>query len=88
MLNIQHAQALGLLPPVSPSAIELFADASLAGCEAALLSADGIAGFGSLTEKIKPINLSLVPAYEEAYIDHLRLRPMVMSPEGNNCHAC
>jgi uncharacterized 2Fe-2S/4Fe-4S cluster protein (DUF4445 family) len=76
-LNIANAQSLGLLPPIDPAKIELFADASLAGCEKALLSPNGELFFTRLMSKIKPINLSLVPEYEDMYIDHLRLRPIV-----------
>jgi uncharacterized 2Fe-2S/4Fe-4S cluster protein (DUF4445 family) len=75
-LNIEHAQAVGLLPRIAPALIELAADASLAGCERALLSAHGAEQFAALTTRIKAINLSLVADYEDRYIDHLRLRPV------------
>jgi len=79
-LDIPHAQAVGLLPLIASDRIELFADASLAGCEAALLSDLGHEWFTGLTAKAKTINLSLVPDYEDRYIDHLRLRPIPMNP--------
>lgn len=76
-LDIANAQALGLLPALSGGRIELYADASLAGCERALLAADsGEECLGALTAKIKAVNLSLQPDYDESYIDHLRLRPI------------
>lgn len=75
-LDIAHAQAVGLLPMIDPAHIELFADASLAGCEAALLSTNGQERFAGLTDSCKPINLSLVEGYDDRYIDHLRLRPI------------
>jgi uncharacterized 2Fe-2S/4Fe-4S cluster protein (DUF4445 family) len=79
-LDISHAQSVGLLPPIAPERIELFADASLAGAEAALLSTDGQARFAALTDSCKTLNLSLVEDYDDRYIDHLHLRPI---PTGN-----
>lgn len=75
-LNIEHAQALGLLPSLSPALIELYGDASLAGAEQALLSTDGSERWQDLTAKIKAINLSSTPDYDLSYIAHLRLRPI------------
>ena len=75
-LNIQNAQSVGLLPPISSALVELYADASLAGCELALQSTDGAGRFAALTAGIKATNLSLAPGYENRYIDHLRLRPI------------
>jgi len=64
------------LPPIDPGRIELAADATLAGCERALLTAGGEKLFSALTGQMRTINLSLVSEYEDCYIDHLRLRPM------------
>ncbi len=78
-LDVTHAQAVGLLPPLDPACIELDADASLAGCETGLLQADGSAAFAALTARIDAINLSLISDYDERYINHLRLRPIIGS---------
>lgn len=75
-LNIENAQALGLLPPISPEKIELNADASLAGCELALLSKDNMALFEEITANAQTFNLSLIPSYEDRYINHLLLKPI------------
>jgi uncharacterized 2Fe-2S/4Fe-4S cluster protein (DUF4445 family) len=75
-LNVAHAQSLGLLPPVDPTRISLFGDASLAGAECALLRADGAGQMEQLTRAMEEINLSLVPGYDDTYIDQLRLQPM------------
>lgn len=75
-LNVPYAQSVGLLPSIDSSLIELRADASLAGCEQALLSPAGRLKFSCLRDKIKAVNMSLVPEYEDRYIDHLRLRPI------------
>ena len=76
-LDIGHAQSLGLLPPLDPARIELFADASLAGAEMGLLHPDaGAAAFAALGERIVAFNLAQVSDYDDRYIDHLRLRPI------------
>jgi uncharacterized 2Fe-2S/4Fe-4S cluster protein (DUF4445 family) len=75
-LNIAHAQAVGLLPAIDPTAIELHAEASLAGCERALLAGLGATGFATLTKNAQVFNLSFIEGYEDRYIDHLRLRPV------------
>lgn len=75
-LDIANAQLLGLLPPIDPARIELFSDASLAGCERALLSAQGGVRFGAVASKIHPFNLSLETGFDDLFIDRLRLCPM------------
>ncbi|MDD5228665.1 MAG: ASKHA domain-containing protein [Methylococcales bacterium] len=75
-LNIQNAQAIGLLPPISPDKVELNADASLAGCELALLSEESYALFDKITANAQTFNLSLMPDYENRYINHLLLKPI------------
>lgn len=75
-LGIPAAQAVGLLPQIDPACIELMADASLAGCEHALLQPDGPAAFARLAKCIEACNLSLVSDYDDRYINHLRLRPV------------
>jgi len=75
-LDLDHARATGLLPALDPARIELLADASLAGCERALLSADGIEYFDRIASKSDTINLSWIEGFEDRYIDHLRLRPV------------
>lgn len=75
-LNINHAQSVGLLPTINSNIIELYADATLSGCERALLSCDGSKFFSDIIGKIHAVNLSLVNEYDDCYIDHLRLRPI------------
>lgn len=75
-LDLANATMLGLLPPIDPAHIELRADASLAGCEQALLSPDAMCLFDALRPRIRIINLSQVAGYEDRYIEHLRLRPI------------
>jgi uncharacterized 2Fe-2S/4Fe-4S cluster protein (DUF4445 family) len=75
-LHVDHAQQVGLLPPVDSALIELDADAALAGCERALLAADSAEPFRRLAAKAIPRNLSVAAGYEDRFIDHLRLVPI------------
>jgi uncharacterized 2Fe-2S/4Fe-4S cluster protein (DUF4445 family) len=75
-LDIAHAQAVGLLPQIDPGRVELYADATLAGCERALLTQDGAALFATANDKVLATNLSMAKEYDDCYIDHLRLRPV------------
>lgn len=75
-LDIANAQAVGLLPDIDRTRIELFADAALSGCERALLSRDGRGLFTAICRKAYPVNLSVAASYEDCYIDQLRLRPL------------
>lgn len=84
-LDIAHAQAVGLLPPVDPSIIELTADATLAGCERALLTSDGESLFSDLSRLAHPVNLSFSETFEDCYIDHLRLKPIQPTIRGSPC---
>lgn len=74
-LDIGHAQAIGLLPEIDRGRIELHADATLAGCERALLSSEGASLFRHAGEKIRPVNLSQISSYDDNYINHLHLCP-------------
>lgn len=73
-LNIENAQAIGLLPAISVEKVELYADASLAGCELALLCENGAQILTQLTRHAKTFNLSLIPSYDDCYINQLRLK--------------
>lgn len=79
-LDVANAQAVGLLPPIAPTLVELSADAALTGCERALLTPKGETLFDMSGRQVSPINLSLVADYETSYINHLRLLPVPASP--------
>lgn len=74
-LDFKHAQELGLLPP-GHFTHELFGDATLAGCERALLSPNLDEPFATLAARAQTINLSQRPDYENLFIDQLRLKPI------------
>jgi uncharacterized 2Fe-2S/4Fe-4S cluster protein (DUF4445 family) len=75
-LDVTHAQAVGLLPAITPDRIELLADATLAGCERALLAEQGERLFARINGLAHAVNLSLIEGYDNGYIENLRLRPI------------
>lgn len=75
-LDVGHAQALGLLPPVPPGCVELHGAAALAGCERALLSPDGAGLLAAAARLARPVNLALVEGYDDRFVEHLRLGPV------------
>lgn len=83
-LDLAHAQAIGLLPPLPLERIECHAEASLSGCEQALFAEPGEDPFARLRAVAKGINLSLQPDFEARFIEHLRLRPMPLEFGASN----
>jgi uncharacterized 2Fe-2S/4Fe-4S cluster protein (DUF4445 family) len=75
-LNCPHAQAIGLLPSVPPSQIELCGNTALAGCEWLLLSPASAADLAWLRERMTVINLSQAPEFERLFLESLYLEPM------------
>jgi uncharacterized 2Fe-2S/4Fe-4S cluster protein (DUF4445 family) len=84
-LDVAHAQAVGLLPSIAQDLIELYAEATLAGCEQALLRADGESLFTALAALASPVNLSNTETFDDCYIDHLRLKPIPATIGGAIC---
>jgi uncharacterized 2Fe-2S/4Fe-4S cluster protein (DUF4445 family) len=75
-LDIGNAHALGLLPAVAAERVELWADASLAGCERLLLVPSAREELSTLLSRIILRNMSLVIDFDRRYIDQLRLLPI------------
>jgi uncharacterized 2Fe-2S/4Fe-4S cluster protein (DUF4445 family) len=78
-LDVGNAQAVGLLPPVPSAAVELYADATLAGCEMALLSPGAKTRLTHIARSLTLVNVSLVIEFEDRYIEELRLRPIAVA---------
>jgi len=76
-LDVGHAVALGLLPSISTERIELHGGAALAGCERALLCSNPLSALERAAPEPLTVNMSLVEAYGDRFIDHLRLRPVL-----------
>lgn len=77
-LDLGHAIQLGLLPEMPRERIKLFTEASLAGCEAFLLNPHAANHLDTIIQSAKLINLGNLCAYEELFIENLRLQPMSM----------
>jgi uncharacterized 2Fe-2S/4Fe-4S cluster protein (DUF4445 family) len=73
-LNVANAQAVGLLPDLPNAAVELFANATLGGCEALLLTRQGSTRLEKLRQSLRLINVTLVIWYEDRYINELPLQ--------------
>jgi uncharacterized 2Fe-2S/4Fe-4S cluster protein (DUF4445 family) len=76
LLNIQHAQAIGLLPECAPERVELCGNAALTGCEQLLSINNRDEQLNELKRKVEMVNLAQVIDYEEAFVDNLYLQPM------------
>lgn len=79
-LNLAHAQAIGLLPPLEAARIECHPNAALVGCERLLLDPQAEGDYARLASQVASINLASVAGWEERFIAHLRLAP---SPAGS-----
>lgn len=86
-LDVHNAQITGLLPPIDPERVELYANATLAGCERLLLAEDRQSLAAEPVRHVHAINLSLAPGYDANYIDHLRLEPVPPVQKGRIPHA-
>jgi uncharacterized 2Fe-2S/4Fe-4S cluster protein (DUF4445 family) len=75
-LNIEHAQAIGLLPGCALERVELCGNAALTGCEQLLSSHNRDEQLNELKRKVEMVNMSQVSDYEEAFVDNLYLQPM------------
>jgi len=75
-LNIENAQAIGLLPMIQPERVELCGNIALAGCEEMLLSPDTVHRLKDLGSKTKIVNLSQCLDFEDIFLENLYLQPM------------
>ena len=67
--------AIGLLPSVPVSRIELVGNTAAAGATALLLSTQAQAMANRLRQQAQLINLAHRPEFEDAFLEHLYLRP-------------
>jgi len=75
-LDLGNAQSLGLLPPLPLDRITLSADASLAGCEMALLDPVRLNVLRTAPWSVQFRNMALDIDYDLEYINQLRLLPL------------
>ena len=74
-LNIENAIAIGMLPPVSPTRVRLLGNSALNGCQDLVVSPQACKSLDSLRTLCTVINMSSLPQFEDAFIEHLYLRP-------------
>lgn len=74
-LDVAHAQAIGLLPPVAAECVELAGNTALAGAAALLLSHAAGEQMARCLAACRLINLARIPAFDDAFLEHLYLRP-------------
>lgn len=75
-LHITNAQAVGLLPKISPDMIELCGNAALTGCEKLLFSPEKGESLDDFRNMAKIINMASLPEFEDLFIQNLYLCPM------------
>lgn len=83
-LDLDHAHAIGLLPPVAADRFELHAHAALLGAEQALTSEAAAAELDAIRARTRVLNLAADRRYEDCFITHLALRPFT-SRESQAC---
>lgn len=76
-LDIANAQAIGMLPNVATERIELAGNTALAGAVALLSSRSALALVDRQRIEAHFVNLAREPGFEDAFLDHLYLQPMV-----------
>jgi uncharacterized 2Fe-2S/4Fe-4S cluster protein (DUF4445 family) len=75
-LNIEHAQEIGLLPPIPSEEVKLYGNAALAGCESLLLAQNRSAILDNMKSKTRVFNLAQYSLFEQDFIENLFLQPM------------
>ncbi|MEN6586754.1 MAG: ASKHA domain-containing protein [Sulfuricella sp.] len=75
-LDVGNAQAIGLLPPVSPETVELSGNTALAGCCDVMLSSLAAEKLNDLRSRARFVNLAQLPDFDLAFLDNLYLQPL------------
>lgn len=75
-LDVGHAQAVGLLPPIARERFEVCGGAALAGCEQLLLADDPLGLIASAAPAPVTVNMARVDVYGDHFMEALHLRPI------------
>jgi uncharacterized 2Fe-2S/4Fe-4S cluster protein (DUF4445 family) len=75
-LDLANAQAIGLLPPISPDRVVLHGNAAIRGAAMLLLSRRLRARLEAFVERIEQIELEAEPDFFDLYVDGLRFEPL------------
>jgi uncharacterized 2Fe-2S/4Fe-4S cluster protein (DUF4445 family) len=73
------AEAFQRAKAAAAAAVEVYAGATLAGCEMALLSPEAKNRLIQIARNLSLVNGSLVIGYEDLHIEELRLRPIAVA---------
>lgn len=75
-LDVEHAIAIGFLPPVAPERVVRHGNASVRGAKALLLSRRARARVAERTARIEHVELEAEPDFFELFVDGCRFEPM------------
>ncbi|MGE5506332.1 MAG: ASKHA domain-containing protein [Actinomycetota bacterium] len=75
-LGFANAMRIGLLPALPPERFRMAGNAALAGALDLLLSPAAEDNLAAIRRLARLVNLSMVPHFDEVFMDHLFLRPM------------
>lgn len=76
LLDIPHAQAIGLLPGIPAERISVAANSALAGCEALLFADANTDPLAAIRRKARLFNLSQSERFEMLFIESLYIQPL------------
>ncbi len=76
-LDVENAMRIGLLPPIPASRVRLAGNTALHGALDLLLSLEAEAALERARRGSTLVNLSMEDEFEELFLDHLYIRPMV-----------
>lgn len=79
-LDVENAERIGLLPPVSTERVVLAGNTALFGALDLSLSDEAEAALGRARREVTLVNLSFEQEFEDLFLDHLYIRPMVARP--------
>lgn len=76
LLDIAHAQAIGLLPTIPVEQVSAAANSALAGCESLLFAAPGTDPLAAIRHRARLFNLSQAERFEMLFIENLYIQPL------------
>ena len=75
-LDVERAQAVGMLPMVDPSVVELCGNTALAGCESLLVRPGLVQTLDAIRSGARLVNLSFHPDFAEIFMENLFLKTL------------
>jgi len=75
-LNVENAQAMGLLPMIPPDLVETCGNTALFGCEDMLLSPHAMESLKDFGDNTEIVNLSQCVDFDDIFLENLYLQPM------------